>query len=144
MQLLGVLDVRQPRLLASRMALKNKLKELRGDLSQHAAAKLAGISQQQWSKLERGVIPIELTTSIPQIAAAFGKEIQWFYNDHANLPEQINKAKTISQLTLALAEILENDPELRGLVLALATQYQQDRKRGAEIAKAIKTLVGMA
>lgn len=49
-----------------------RLKELRGKLSQKEAADKAGISQQQWSKLERGILDPDDSSSPAKIARAFG------------------------------------------------------------------------
>lgn len=57
------------------MSLKDRIKEIRGPLSQDAAAKRSGITQQMWSKLERGTT-IE-TTALPAIAKAFGLDLHW-------------------------------------------------------------------
>ncbi len=49
-----------------------QLQHLRGRLSQAAAARRAGISQQQWSKLERGVTAPDDSSKIAAIARAWG------------------------------------------------------------------------
>ncbi len=54
------------------MEFSNRLRQLRGDASQAEAAKRAKISQQLWSKLERGVVKPEDSAVIPDIARAWG------------------------------------------------------------------------
>ncbi|HZR35135.1 MAG TPA: S24 family peptidase [Nevskia sp.] len=57
------------------MALKDRIKELRGKRSQQLMASIAGISQPMWSKLERG--ETEDTALLPKIADAHGVSLEW-------------------------------------------------------------------
>ena len=57
-----------------------RLRVLRGSMSQAAAAKRAGVSQQQWSKLERGIIDVEDSTKVRVIARAWGLTLEELLN----------------------------------------------------------------
>jgi phage repressor protein C with HTH and peptisase S24 domain len=59
------------------MALKDRIKEVRGGDPQTVAAKKTGMSQPMWSKLERGEVDVADTALLPRIAEAYGISLDW-------------------------------------------------------------------
>jgi phage repressor protein C with HTH and peptisase S24 domain len=59
------------------MALKDRIKEVRGSDAQTVAARKTGMSQPMWSKLERGEVEVQDTALLPRIAEAYGISLDW-------------------------------------------------------------------
>lgn len=129
--------------------LGNKLRRLRGARSQRDAAKLSGISQQQWSKLERNLIPADSTAVLGKIADAFGSSVDALRSTETlrNVIDHrlVEIGKTFQQLAIVaelteeqLAERLDNGKlgrlDMARIAPALEMQQEElERAAGGNI-----------
>lgn len=94
------------------------------------------------SRFERGGQGIA-DDKLAEIAAALEVSVSALYAEAEGVNSE-TEAKTIKSLAESLGEsILTSPPEIQQIIQALLFRYEADNSSGAEIARAIKTLLGV-
>lgn len=125
------------------MEFKDRFKECReeGGWTQEELARIVGTSQTAVNKIENGVTL--KPKNILDYIDLFGVRPKWLTKGDGEKyfsPDD----KTINSLAEKLGEeIMNADEDVQELIQALLTRYKTNKSEGAEIAKAIKTILGM-
>lgn len=121
-----------------------RLKERRGGGSRLTFSKEVGIGDGTLGRIKYGVgnPTLEVLERLGEFFAVEPWQLLAPDLGQDLLPRhRLDRTATVSELTAAMAQHLEDKPALRDLVTALVLRYESDPSEGDRIAEAIKTLV---
>ena len=113
-------------------------------ISRAALAERAGIGRRSLGHIEKGESNAQVDT-LAAIAKVFRIEPWRLLAPNLGrdlvAKADLETTRSISELSMSIAHHLEEDKDLRDAVLGLILRYSNNKEEGAQIARAIKTLV---